>query len=209
VERLHALQSAVHGHTVNNPAAALDTLRPPRQPQAEPPRCDLHLLVRTPDQLDAAIDLAPASITLDYLDLYGLRPSIEKVKAAGLVARVASPRILKPGEARILNFLLSLNCQILVRATGMLHALQTRDHAGLIGDFSLNAANSLSAAEYLKLGLSRLRVWRAMPEPKISKSSPTSICPFSIPNTACSAAFSPPEPVTKIAADPAKSTASN
>ena len=112
---------------------------------------ELHLLVRTPEQLDAAIEVQPASITLDYLDLYGLRPSVERVKASGIAARVASPRVLKPGEARILNFLLSLDCQILVRSTGILNALREREHPFLIGDFSLNAANSLSAAEYLKL----------------------------------------------------------
>ncbi len=111
---------------------------------------ELHLLVRTPEQLDAAIAIRPASITLDYLDLYGLRPSVERVKAAAIAARVASPRILKPGEARILNFLLSLECWILVRSTGILHALREKAHPFLIGDFSLNAANSLSAAEYLK-----------------------------------------------------------
>ncbi|MDP9055467.1 MAG: U32 family peptidase [Acidobacteriota bacterium] len=110
----------------------------------------IHLLVRTADQLNAALETKPASITLDYLDLYGLRPSVERVKASGIVARVASPRVLKPGEARILDFLLSLGCQILVRSTGILHALETKEHPYLIGDFSLNAANSLSAAEYLK-----------------------------------------------------------
>jgi len=38
-----------------------------------------------------------------------------------------------------------------VRSTGILHVLRAREHPFLIGDFSLNAANSLSAAEYLKL----------------------------------------------------------
>jgi len=112
---------------------------------------ELHLLVRTPEQLDAAIEIKPASITLDYLDLYGLRPSVERVKAGGITTRVASPRVLKPGETRILNFLLSLECQLLVRSTGILNTLRKREHPFLIGDFSLNAANSLSAAEYLKL----------------------------------------------------------
>jgi U32 family peptidase len=117
---------------------------------AEPENSHLHLLVRTPEQLHAAIELRPDSITLDYLDLYGLRPSVEQVKAAGLRARVASPRVLKPGEARIVNFLVSLGCEILVRSTGILQALHDKEHPFLIGDFSLNAANSLSAAEYLK-----------------------------------------------------------
>jgi putative protease len=116
----------------------------------------LHLLVRTPEQLAAAISLHPASITLDYLDLYGLRPSVERVKASGIVVRVASPRVLKPGEARITNFLISLDCAIVVRSGGILQDLQEKEHSLLIGDFSLNAANSLTAETYFGLGLSRL-----------------------------------------------------
>jgi putative protease len=116
----------------------------------------LHLLVRTPRQLDAAVTLKPASITLDYLDLYGLRPSVERVKACGIHARVASPRVLKPGESKIVNFLLSLECDIVVRATGILQALRDRTHPPLIGDFSLNAANSLTTELLLEMGLHRI-----------------------------------------------------
>ncbi len=112
--------------------------------------------MRTADQLDAAIEQQPASITLDYLDLYGLRPAVERVQEAGITARVASPRILKPNEQRIVNFLLRLNCQILVRSGGLLQALRENDHPELIGDFSLNAANVISADTYLDLGLHRL-----------------------------------------------------
>jgi putative protease len=106
--------------------------------------------------LGAAIDLRPASITLDYLDLYGLRPSLERIRAAGLQPRVASPRVLKPGEERIADFLVSCDCPILVRSAGLLNALRGRRHADLVGDFSLNAANAISAAELFELGLSRL-----------------------------------------------------
>jgi putative protease len=116
----------------------------------------LHLLVRTPEQLDAAIALRPAGITLDYLDLYGLKPSLERVRAAGLSPRVAAPRVLKPGEERIVDFLLSCGCPILVRSAGLLHALRERPHPELTGDFSLNAANALTAAELFDLGLSFL-----------------------------------------------------
>jgi len=116
----------------------------------------LHFLVRTPEQLDAAIDFRPASITLDYLDLYGLKPSLERVRAAGLSPRVASPRILKPGEERVVDFLLSCACPILVRSAGLLDTLRDRPHAALAGDFSLNAANSITAAELLALGLDML-----------------------------------------------------
>ena len=60
--------------------------------------------------------------------------------------------MVKPGEERILNFLVSLDCPILVRPAGMLHALRERSHAPLIGDFSLNAANSVTAEMYLRWG---------------------------------------------------------
>jgi putative protease len=148
VERLQSLQSGAAGFR----AAPLQSRfsKDRRGAVAKSGEAELHLLVRTPAQLDAAIGIRPASITLDYLDLFGLRPSVERVKASGVTARVASPRILKPGETRILNFLLSLECWILVRSTGILHALREKEHPFLIGDFSLNAANSLSAAEYLK-----------------------------------------------------------
>jgi putative protease len=75
------------------------------------------------------------------------------VRAAGLSPRVASPRILKPGEERVADFLLSCDCPILVRSAGLLEALRGRPHAALAGDFSLNAANAITAAELLALGL--------------------------------------------------------
>ena len=116
----------------------------------------VHVLVRTPEQLEAVMPLRPASITLDYLELYGLRPSVERIKEAGMVARVASPRILKPQEQRVVNFLLRLECDLLVRSGGLLEALQGRHPYGLIGDFSLNAANQVSAESYFALGVDRL-----------------------------------------------------
>ncbi|MBX3010906.1 MAG: DUF3656 domain-containing protein [Caldilineaceae bacterium] len=165
VEQLAAQQTRPRAVTIHTPPAQ----REPQPPLASlapvgPPA--LHLLVRTPEQLEAALALQPASITLDYLDLYGLRPAVERVQAAGIPARVASPRVLKPNEQRIVNFLLRLQCQILVRSTGLLQALQSAaatDHVGqpatqprLFGDFSLNAANVLTAETFLTLGLSRL-----------------------------------------------------
>jgi U32 family peptidase len=151
VEKLQELQSTVRAGVVNQFHYA--------RAERDTPvggACELHLLVRNAEQLEAAMELRPASITLDYLDLYGLRPSVERVKQSGIAARVASPRVLKPGEERILNFLVSLDCAILVRPAGMLHALRELSHAELTGDFSLNAANSVTAETYLAMGLARL-----------------------------------------------------
>jgi len=142
-------------------AAVARTIQPYRIPvkESKSERCTeprLHLLVRTPEQLDAAIELRPASITLDYLELYGLKPSVERVRDAGIAVRVASPRVLKPSEERIVHFLLKLECAILVRSTGLLHGLSQHAHPELIGDFSLNAANAMTADALLQMGLTRL-----------------------------------------------------
>jgi putative protease len=148
VEQLQAAQAQLRAVTIHEPT--LD--RPAAISIPEPPQ--VHLLVRTPEQLESAIHLRPESITLDYLDLYGLRPSIDRVKANGIPVRVASPRVLKPGEARIMNFLVALDCPILVRGAGMIEEL--RGKAPLFGDFSLNAANSLTTEMYLNGGLDRI-----------------------------------------------------
>jgi U32 family peptidase len=163
VEQLQKVQSqtraSVVGSVVRDP---LDSARfllnrvTPMPPRSQPLPAEIHLLVRTPEQLEAALASRPSSITLDYLDLYGLKPSLERVRASGISPRVATPRVLKPGEERILEFLLGLGCTIVVRSSGILQALRERRHAPLVGDFSLNAANSLTAAMYLELGLSRI-----------------------------------------------------
>ena len=156
VEQLQALETRPPAVTIHDPAAAVKRDQLPPTAREPAGAAELHVLVRTPEQLEAALTVKPASITLDYLDLYGLRPSIERVKASGIPARVASPRVLKPGEQRILDFLLSLDCPIVVRSAGLLHALRDSSHAALIGDFSLNAANSITASMCLELGVSRL-----------------------------------------------------
>jgi U32 family peptidase len=118
----------------------------------------LSVLVRKPDQLEAAIETRPNEIVLDYLELYGLRPSVERILESGIRAVVASPRVLKPAEERISTFLLSLPVDgILVRPLGLLHSLlETPTRPELLGDFSLNAANAISTTHLLEMGLTRL-----------------------------------------------------
>ena len=159
VSQLEALQENTPSVSVRAPLevlnAAITSAPSMNVGQAE---MRLHLLVRTAEQLDAAISARPDSITLDYLDLYGLRPAVERIQAANITARVASPHVLKPNEQRIVTFLLGLKCPIVVRSTGLLHALAATGDptAAWIGDFSLNAANLLTARALLDFGLQRL-----------------------------------------------------
>ncbi|MBS1827087.1 MAG: U32 family peptidase [Acidobacteria bacterium] len=155
VTQLEHQQSQPASHATEDPTTTLQKLIPTPIP-ANTAHPQIHLLIRTPDQLDAAIEFRPASITLDYLELYGLRPSVEKIQSAGIEARVASPRVLKPSEERIHHFLLKLGCPILVRSTGLLHSLLPSNPPELTGDFSLNAANAISTNTFLSLGLARI-----------------------------------------------------
>jgi putative protease len=169
VEQLQALQARSPAVQVRGASAALEEVLAEAQfavasgnraqPEAGARReeASVHLLVRTAGQLDAALELRPASITLDYLDLYGLKPWLDRLKTSGIAARVASPRIVKPGEARgIAEYLLQCECALLVRPAGLLQALRGRTTHELTGDFSLNAANLISAAAMVGLGLARL-----------------------------------------------------
>lgn len=153
VARLELLQESAR-HAVRSGAFAA----PPPEPFEQVRKSDsrLHLLVRTADQLEAAIAARPVSITLDYLELYGLKPSVDRVRGAGIEVRVASPRVLKPAEERVVHFLRKLECPVLVRSAGLLNSLIEQPHAALTGDFSLNAANAVAAQAYLAMGLERL-----------------------------------------------------
>ena len=131
------------------------TRAPPAGTRAVAPQ--LHLLVRTPEQLDAALAVRPASITLDYLDLYGLRPSLERVKAARHRGARRQPARAEAGRGAHRDFLLSCDCPILVRSAGLLETLVRRGRTPpLTGDFSLNAANAITARELSARGLDRL-----------------------------------------------------
>jgi putative protease len=156
VQQFMELQAKTPDRIIHDPVQMLEQTLSAVECQSTSGVVQLHLLVRTPEQLEAALDLNPASITLDYLDLYGLRPAVEQIKAAGITPRVASPHVLKPQEESIVNFLLRLDCSLVVRSGGLLESLQGRHQHALIGDFSLNAANQITADTYFKLGIDRL-----------------------------------------------------
>jgi putative protease len=132
----------------------------------------LRVLCRTRAQVDAALELAwLGEIILDFLEVHGLADACAAVRVAGRRLVVATPRVLKPGEGRLWRFYVRLGADaLLVRSAGLLWRLQELGGAGapapegcdgraiplLEGDFSLNAANALSADLLLAAGLARL-----------------------------------------------------
>ncbi|KAG2432764.1 hypothetical protein HYH02_012897 [Chlamydomonas schloesseri] len=120
----------------------------------------IRVLCRSRAQVDAALKVPwLREVVVDFLEVQGLREAVAAVRDSGRRVVVATPRVLKPDEQRLWLFYLRLGADaLLVRSAGMLHTLQQLGGPGarvpdvpypiplLEGDFSLNAANVLSAS---------------------------------------------------------------
>jgi collagenase-like PrtC family protease len=114
-------------------------------------------------------------IMIDFLEVDGMRHAVSRIRQVesepAVRVVIASPRILKPGEEGIWRTLLRLRPDaLLVRSAGLLYRLNQLGGKGslvnvgvngddvpdewvpipsLLGDFSLNVANALTAFEFL------------------------------------------------------------
>jgi len=145
---------------------ALETLRREMRPDETGPSTShkLHLLARRLDQVCAALALAPGDTGRPdsiYLDLRGpdaTRQALDLCRAAGVAAALATPRVVKPGEEALLEKLLALAPDAIL-ARNLASVAFFRDRAPglpLVADFSLNAANELSADQLLRWGAARV-----------------------------------------------------
>ncbi len=151
------------GHSVDEFAPPLQTSpAPPGKPALVP-------LLRTLEQVEAAIELAPAlgftELQLDFMELVGLGVAAEKVRAAGLRVVLATPRVQKPGEEGYDQRFERLRPDgILARHLGAVEHFRQESRSGVQrpagftvrGDFSLNATNAATARTLLSLGLQTL-----------------------------------------------------
>ncbi len=123
-------------------------------PEREPPDGGLFVLCRTEEQAQAAVEAGADGVYLDFLELTGTGAAFRGLKERG--ARwvgLAPPRIRKPGEEKIDRYLAGLTPDgVLVRGLGALRSCGELG-AQAIGDFSLNVANRVAAAEVLGRGL--------------------------------------------------------
>ena len=147
----------------------LDSLLPSAARPHRPAQPGLSLLCRSAEQVAAALALHRIdTLILDFLEVHGLKDACQQVRESGRRLVVAAPRIFKPGEQRLVRYLLRLRPDaLLIRSTGLLYHLHSLGGPGaafdeacripaLWGDFSLNAANRLGARLLLELGLERL-----------------------------------------------------
>ncbi len=125
------------------------------------PESCLRVLCRTTEQLSTALAEGIREIYLDYEDLRRFAESVVMVRSMWPDARVflATPRIQKAGEQGF--FKLIENAQpdgVLIRNLGAIAYFRARPHFTVIGDFSLNVANPLTALHFIECGLERLTI---------------------------------------------------
>jgi hypothetical protein len=87
------------------------------------------VLLHTPEHTTTSGNITPArevrlEIVLDFLEVQGLRKVAKALQSDGHRVVLATPRIVKPGEERVLAFFLGTPCDaLLVRSVGMLQRL--------------------------------------------------------------------------------------
>jgi putative protease len=118
----------------------------------------LTVLCRNLDQLDAALAHRPAMVYCDFEDLRKYKEAVPKAKAAGVPIGLATLRVWKPGEDGLAAIIArAVPDAVLVRNLGSLEYFKEQlPEATLIGDFSLNVSNELTAKLFLESGLERL-----------------------------------------------------
>jgi putative protease len=151
-------------YTVN--AAALDELRSPlpaRPRSATAPR--LTVLCRNLAQLQAVLDWRPplelprpALVYCDFEEVRHSKSAVDLANAGALPVALATPRVIKPGEDGLL--LQIGNCRpdaVLVRNLAAISLFQEMfAQLPLIGDYSLNVANELTAGLFAEAALTTL-----------------------------------------------------
>lgn len=146
-------------------AARAGAPRPVSGEGAEGRGAALTVLIRTPEQLDAVLAWAPpaglprpAAVYCDFEDLRRYKDAVPKARAAGIPIGLAPVRVWKPGEDGFQSLVARAEPDIvLVRNLASISYFREQlPNAKLIGDFSLNVANELTAGVLIEAGLERL-----------------------------------------------------
>jgi putative protease len=126
-------------------------------PPALPERPQLLALCRTDEQIVAAVDAGVETILLDFEDLRRYGPTMEHWRGrTGSRFYLGTPRIQKAGEEGFFKMIERAKPDgVVVRNLGALTHFAGTGLA-LLGDFSLNVANPLTAAVFLRDGLERV-----------------------------------------------------
>jgi putative protease len=120
----------------------------------------LRVLCRSLEQLDAALESNVAEVYVDFEDIRRGKDAVARVRQSGKGARIflATPRIQKAGEQGFFKLIENAAPDgVLIRNLGAI-AHFAGGPLPLVGDFSLNVANPLTAAHFMGKGLQRVTV---------------------------------------------------
>ncbi|PCI27533.1 MAG: collagenase [SAR324 cluster bacterium] len=121
----------------------------------------LHVLIRHVSQIKALEGLELGTVYLDLEHGSEYKPAVTQLHELGFQAGIATTRILKPKEYKHLRVIKNAQPdKVLIRNLGALQYYRQEFPQGapfeLLGDFSLNVTNSLTAEYLLSKGLQRL-----------------------------------------------------
>jgi putative protease len=163
-EQLQTARTAAHQIQIADPDA-LDHLRAQTttlKPDAENAQPSLTVLARTLDQLLAITTwrrtLPLTTVYCDFEDVRKYTDAVSIARDAGLSIALATTRIIKPNEEGLLRLVAGANPDaILIRnLAGLMFFREQRPDLTLLGDYSLNVANELTAGLFIQNGLQRL-----------------------------------------------------
>jgi putative protease len=139
----------------HRPAAAIGSLPLPR----------LHVLVRTLDQLRAAVawshgpsGLRPATVYCDFEDVRRYKEAVAVARSAGVPVGLATVRVVKPGEEGLLRQVAACEPDLLLvrNLAGLSFFAAHAAGVPVVADYALNVANELTAALLLEHGVRRM-----------------------------------------------------
>lgn len=115
------------------------------------------VLCRNPAQVEALLSEPPDLLYLDFEDLRRFAPTVETIRQKSKVpVYLATPRIQKAGETGFFRLIENANPDgVLIRNLGALDYFRSAK-LPMVGDFSLNVSNPLSADLFISEGLQRV-----------------------------------------------------
>jgi putative protease len=168
VTLLQERREAAVRHAAAEPAALEHLraeIRSARAIPTETPPPSLYVLARTLEQLDAVLAWRPnaplprpALVYCDFEDQRRYAKAVARARATGVPIGLASLRIVKPGEEGFLHAVARHRADaLLIRNLAALTLYRDLSpRPTLVGDFSLNVANELTADLLAGAGLARL-----------------------------------------------------
>jgi putative protease len=116
----------------------------------------LRILCRSLLQLETLLGLGERDLYADFADIRQYRDAVSLARRHLATIHLATPRIQKPGEMGVFQALAKYNADgILVRNFAGLEFFRSRG-IPIVGDFSLNVTNELTASYFLEHGLERI-----------------------------------------------------